>query len=291
MRERVLGFALGVADVSQVFGSNESLQADLASISRVVKTAPELAGVFGDPSYSASVRASLAEDLFSAKVGNQLASQLVTETVLSEDPAEVVHVIGELPFIVSPDFVAAKIGFTSTRMRIEGYALARLRLDSAVDIAAIEREMFEVANVVRDNSRLRRILSGIGFTAELRKGLLSDLFDARVSPVTMDILMFAVATSRVRDFVELLEYLIRLAAAERGRTIAVVRSARELTEVQTLSVLQSLERLTSRKLEVKGYIEPELLGGLVALVGDVLFDLSARHRLEEIASLFAEAAS
>lgn len=289
MREWVLGYALGVRDVAESQNCLEMVRDDLYTVYSVIESSEELGSVLSDSTYSPQQRSELVTDIFGSKVTSSFTTNLLEEAVSAEIPSELRHTLKDLPEIFFAEFNPDKIGFASTRKRVEGYTLAQVRVGGSIDLADVENDLFKVARTLEINGSLRRLLSGVGSNADLRKGLVSDLFSERISAATLKLILFAVQTSRVRDIVELLDDLVVLLSSERGKGIADVRSARELIDPQKEALLSTLEGLMSRSLELRDRVQPNLVAGIVALVGDTLFDISARRRLEEVRSLVADA--
>ena len=84
-----------------------------------------------------------------------------------------------------------------------------------------------------------------------------------------------------RDFPVLLDTLVQLVAKETNRRMADVRSAVELTAKQRASLAGALTKFTGYAVDVRVTPEPDLLGGFVATIGDLVIDTSLRHRLEQ----------
>jgi len=61
-----------------------------------------------------------------------------------------------------------------------------------------------------------------------------------------------------------------------------VRSAIELDDETVARLAVSLSKATGKQVEVKTVVDPAVLGGIVARVGDTVIDGSLRHRLEEL---------
>ncbi len=289
MREWVLGYALGVREIAESKRQLERVREDLGAIYSTVANSEELLSVLCDSSYRSKERSELIVDIFGSKTSSKLTVEVLREAVADEIPGDLRRTLHDLPEMFLASFNPDKIGFASTRKRVEGYALAQVRVDPSVDLASAESDLFKVARSIENNASLRRLLSGVGSNAELRRGLVSDLFLARIGEVALKLILFAVQTSRVRDIVELLDDLVVLLATERGKGIADVRSARELSQRHREALLTVLEGVTSRSLELRSRVQPSLVAGIVALVGDTLFDVSARRRLDEVRSLVADA--
>jgi F-type H+-transporting ATPase subunit delta len=75
---------------------------------------------------------------------------------------------------------------------------------------------------------------------------------------------------------------VKKAAEARSRVAAEVRSAVPLDEDQRTRLAAALGRATGRAVDVKVVIDPEVLGGVVAQVGDTVIDGSVRARLDEL---------
>jgi F-type H+-transporting ATPase subunit delta len=67
-----------------------------------------------------------------------------------------------------------------------------------------------------------------------------------------------------------------------GRVQAEVVSATALTPAQLTAITTALEKLSGKKVVVEKKQDPELLGGVVAKVGDVVYDGSLRTQLRAL---------
>jgi F-type H+-transporting ATPase subunit delta len=70
--------------------------------------------------------------------------------------------------------------------------------------------------------------------------------------------------------------------ARAGRVTAEVTSAVELSPAQLTQLTATLERLSGKKVHVERKQDPTLLGGVVAKVGDVVYDGSVRTQLRAL---------
>jgi F-type H+-transporting ATPase subunit delta len=70
-----------------------------------------------------------------------------------------------------------------------------------------------------------------------------------------------------------------LVLAERGIAVARVATAVELTEEELELVRDRLSAILGKKIEILPRVDPEIIGGIVAQIGDDLFDGSVRTQL------------
>ncbi|HTG28347.1 MAG TPA: ATP synthase F1 subunit delta [Methylomirabilota bacterium] len=73
-----------------------------------------------------------------------------------------------------------------------------------------------------------------------------------------------------------------------GIAEAEVSSAVELSSAQKTELAKTLSRLSGKRIEPKYSLDPALLGGALARVGDTIYDGSLRSRLAEMRMRLAE---
>jgi F-type H+-transporting ATPase subunit delta len=73
-----------------------------------------------------------------------------------------------------------------------------------------------------------------------------------------------------------------------GIAEAEISSAVELSSAQKTDLAKTLSRLTGKRIEAKYSLDPALLGGAIARVGDTIYDGSLRSRLAEMRTRLAE---
>ena len=93
---------------------------------------------------------------------------------------------------------------------------------------------------------------------------------------------FVVGAGRGHDLPMIVQRFVELAAQTRQHEVAEVRSATALDDSQRERLAQALSRATGKNIEVKVVIDPTLMGGVVATIGDTVIDGTVRHRLEQL---------
>jgi len=153
-------------------------------------------------------------------------------------------------------------------------------------LADVEDELFRFARLLEVNDDLRTTLTDQALPVSRRQQIVEDLLGGRANPVTTSLVSMVVGIGRAKDLPAIIDELVRLSAAEANREVAEVRSAVELTDDQKQRLTTALEAATGKKVELKVIIDPSVLGGLVAQVGDTVIDGSVRTRLQELQTAF-----
>lgn len=166
---------------------------------------------------------------------------------------------------------------------VRGYAEALFRVVEAEgELDRVEDELYRFGKLLDENYDLKQALSDRSIDKDQRAKVLDELLSDKVSPHTLGLLTFVVEQGRARQLPEILERLSALAAEARNSVVAEVRSAIPLDREQREELAKALSEATGKKVEVKVLIDPSVIGGVVAKVGETVIDGSIRRRLEQL---------
>ena len=167
--------------------------------------------------------------------------------------------------------------------RVEAYAHALLEVARVEGrLAEVEDELFRFARTFEAADELRLALIDPMLPVDRRIAVVEDLLGGKALRVSVALASFIVAAGRAGELPEIVDRFVELAAAEHRRAVAEVRVAVPLTQEQTDRLRDALNRATGKDVEVKVVVDPSVLGGVLARVGDVVIDGSIRHRLEQL---------
>jgi F-type H+-transporting ATPase subunit delta len=167
--------------------------------------------------------------------------------------------------------------------KVEAYANALLEVARAEGrLADVEDELFRFARTFEGSDELRMALTDPMLPVARRVAVIEDLLGGKALQTSVALALFVVASGRAGELPEIVDRFVELASAERQRAVAEVRSAVPLTGEQIERMRQALGHATGKDVEVKVIIDPSVLGGIIATVGDIVIDGSVRHRLEQM---------
>ena len=166
---------------------------------------------------------------------------------------------------------------------IRGYAQAIFRIAEAEgSLDRVSDELFHFAKALERSHELRSTLTDIAIPAERKTAVVTELLGDRVSPLTQHVLDFVVAQGRARELGSIVEELATLAADQRSRVLGEVRSAVPLDEEQRKRLNETLSKATGKTVDVKVIVDPSVVGGIYAKVGDQVIDATVRKRLQDL---------
>ncbi len=109
----------------------------------------------------------------------------------------------------------------------------------------------------------------------IRKGLSS-----KVLPTSLNLALLVVQRGLVDLMPNIARELNQLVLDYKNEAKAEVITAAKMDESQRSQVQRALERMTGRKIQLETRVQPNILGGVVARVGDQVIDGSVERRLK-----------
>jgi F-type H+-transporting ATPase subunit delta len=162
-----------------------------------------------------------------------------------------------------------------------GYAQALFQIARAEGaLEQVEDELFRFARMLENENRLREALSDISLPPEHRAKMVEELLGKKASPHTVNIISFLVQQGRARDLPKIIDSLVQLAAEERERAVAEVRTAVPLDDEDREKLIKAITRATGKHVDLKVIIDPDVIGGLLVRVDDQVFDGTVKRRLQ-----------
>ncbi len=168
--------------------------------------------------------------------------------------------------------------------QIDGYAAALFevaRAEGALEV--VEEELFKLSDVLAQSDELRATLTDPSIPAEKRQEIIESLLAmGKATPITTSLVSFVVGAGHARELPAIISNLVERAASSRQHSVAEVRSAVPLDDDQRKRLATALSKNLGKEVEIKVHVDPSVLGGLSARVGDVVIDGTVRHRLDQL---------
>jgi F-type H+-transporting ATPase subunit delta len=169
--------------------------------------------------------------------------------------------------------------------RIEGYARALFEVARAEGtLDEVEDELFRFARSYESSDALRNALTDEMVPAAKRQAIVEDLLGGKATSTTVQLVSMVVGAGRGRDLPAIIDQLVARASSSKNLAVAEVRSAVPLTDDQRARLSAALANATGQQVNLKTIVDPSIIGGIVATVGDTVIDGSVRTRVEQLKS-------
>jgi F-type H+-transporting ATPase subunit delta len=290
VRQSIRGYADAVIEQAPAAAELSPPASELAAVRDLIDSSQDLRRALGDPGVPAASRRAVVTDLLQARV----AADTLRLVLYAIEADRATEFRDDVAWLAARIDAAARdevpigdvvLGRSAAEERLDGYASGLLeRIEDKGALGTIEDELFRFLRVVQGTPELQAALANRdrAVPAEARRSLVVDLLHSRASPTTVRLAAYTTQVGRPRDYEELLAHLVDRVAAESHRRLAEVRTPIELDEDQRRTLAAALGHISGRSVEVRVTVDPAVLAGFVATVGDTVVDGSARHRLEQL---------
>ncbi len=167
--------------------------------------------------------------------------------------------------------------------RVEAYAQAFFGVARAEQKGgAIEDDLFRFARALDANDDLRATLGDRAIPAERRVAIVEELMGGVAMPASVGLVSMVVGADRAAELPGIVDRFLELSAEERQHEVAEVRAAVPLDGKLRERLAKALSDATGKHVEVKVVVDPDVLGGIVARIGDTVIDGTVRRRLDQL---------
>lgn len=229
---------------------------DLFGLAALLRSEPTLRRTLTDVSTPAQAKAALVHGLLDGKAGTAAVEVLAEASGLrwlsARDLADALEHLG---------------------------VIAVVRSAGRREAVRLSDELFLVGQVVNDSPDLRIALSDPARSREDKGELLRRLLEGRALPATVTLTEQALVGSFRSVHAAITEFQ-KVAAATQGEGVALVRTARELSDTERSRLADALSAQYGRPVHLNVEVEPALLGGLRVEIGDDVIDGTVVARLD-----------
>ena len=153
----------------------------------------------------------------------------------------------------------------------------------------IREQLAQFADALSENREMQLFFFSPYFSsAEKQDGLEKAIADAE--PELLNFLQLLIEKHRMPVLFRIRRQFDALWAKENERLGVIVTSAVELDPEVARRISSEIEEQTGNTVELQSRVDPDILGGLVVQVGNMVLDTSIRNRLEKLRKSVARAA-
>jgi F-type H+-transporting ATPase subunit delta len=165
-------------------------------------------------------------------------------------------------------------------------AIARRYAGAIFDIGmkqnTLDRTLEDVQEIAKLFSirKLAYLLREPNIPAERKEAAIRQGLASKVLPTSLNLGLLVVQRGLVDLMPNIARELNQLVLDHKNEATAEVTTATQLDEATQSQVQHALERMTGKKIMLETRVQPNILGGVVARVGDQVIDGSVERRLK-----------
>lgn len=167
--------------------------------------------------------------------------------------------------------------------RIEAFAVAFNNVARmAPNPDEVNDELFRFARIYEGSDELRNTLTDAHISAPTRTQIIEDLLGGRAQPSTTALVAMLAGIGRIRDLPAVVDRAVRISASQASKEVAEIRTATPLSDDQRSRLAEAIGAALGKNIEVQVILDPSVIGGIVAKMGDTVIDGSVRNRLNQL---------
>jgi F-type H+-transporting ATPase subunit delta len=172
----------------------------------------------------------------------------------------------------------------------EVYARALFQVAKEHDVLdRVHDELGELADALSENRELQVFFFSPYFSSEEKKEGVERVVEG-ADERFVNFLQLLAERHRMPVLFRIRRSFDALWAEERRLLPVTVTSAVELDDSLVEDIGKRIEEQTGRQVELSSHVDPDVLGGLVVRVGNMVLDATVRNRLEQLRKQVAKAA-
>ncbi len=157
------------------------------------------------------------------------------------------------------------------------HALGELAHESG-HLTEVEAELSSVLEMM-SNAGFRRALESENVSTEDKIKLVRAAFAERFSRLTLNFLLLVVTKRRETALADMIEEFLEYADRKRGIVEVELTTAQALDQEQSNDIAQGIAKVLGKEVRLTTRENEDLLGGVVARIGDLVMDGSVKTRL------------
>ncbi|MGQ9805570.1 MAG: F0F1 ATP synthase subunit delta [Chlorobiales bacterium] len=149
-------------------------------------------------------------------------------------------------------------------------------------VADFSKDCDLIASTIKASKELLNAIKSPVINQEKKLTLLKAVFSGKVSKQLEDALVLMVRKGRAPIIPDVMKEFQAILDEQSGIVVSLVESAIPLTESEKQIIAQKLEAISGKKIRIENKINPTLIGGFTARIGDTVIDGSVKHKLERL---------
>ena len=163
------------------------------------------------------------------------------------------------------------------------YAVALFNAAVKQDVAEqVNEDMTSFVALLRENKGLVGFLKSPEILTEAKKQLVVEVFGDRTAGLFVKFILLLIEKKRLIHILSIADAYEQLYEQLQGIVEAKLITAVPLESDLEQQTVERLEKATNKTIRVSKTVDPDIIGGMIVIVGDNIIDGSIRHKLEQM---------
>jgi F-type H+-transporting ATPase subunit delta len=156
------------------------------------------------------------------------------------------------------------------------------------DLDTISGDVDSVVDIIESNRELALFFGSPIIDQVKKTAITKEIFEGKISKLMLNFILLLIERHRDGGVVDILKDFRELKNEKDGIVTVDVTSAVELTDDEKNQIKNKIDSYTKLNSKPTFKVEPDLVGGFIVKIKDVVLDASIRHQLEILRKRFKE---
>jgi F-type H+-transporting ATPase subunit delta len=148
---------------------------------------------------------------------------------------------------------------------------------------AYGEELISFTSLFQQEKKLRAVLNNPTFAIPQRQAIIQEIGERlRLSTIVINLLHFIVDKNRMQSLPDITALYQELVDAVANRARVKLVTAHDLSQKKIEELAQGLQEVVGKQVMMEVETDPSLIGGVVARIGDMVYDGSIKTHLERL---------
>jgi F-type H+-transporting ATPase subunit delta len=147
-------------------------------------------------------------------------------------------------------------------------------------------DVARLGSLLKESREFRLFIKSPVVKPEKKRKILGDLFQGKLSALTLKFVLLLAAKGRERLLPDIVEQFAKLRDERLGILNVTTRTAVAFSPEQEKTLIAQIAAATKKKVRVNYVLDPALKGGFTIQLDDTVWDASVRHQLEVLRERF-----
>ena len=171
--------------------------------------------------------------------------------------------------------------FVSQASKIYANALIGLDIDKNIII----NDLHQIIDILEKSDDLRAVLSNSSVNFGKKKDIIAEIFGENIDEKLVNFLYILTEKKKINLLGQILASFEQISAEASGVSVVQIVSAVELKQDFKQRIIQKLESKLNKQIEPIWEIEPEIIGGLIFKINDMVIDSSLKNKIENFSKV------
>jgi len=150
------------------------------------------------------------------------------------------------------------------------------------------KELDLAARIITSDPGFKKLLENAEVTESQKYEIVDNVFGKGLSEQTREFLKLIIHKNRVKEIPDIAEHAKALFWRAKGIEKALITTTTELSKGTVSAIKDKLEKRSGMKLELEVQIDPSLIGGIRAQIGNLVIDGSVKRKLAQLKEYLME---